>query len=140
MRKYNIPAFMMKWKRKITLTYSMIVRGSSWKTLILCDIGLQHIPKSTIFMHPYAICISDSVQLGENCDIRQCVTIGNRHPNQKQGITKVGDGVFFGAGCTVLGDITIGNNVIIGAGAIVLADVPDNMTIVGIWKGAKNGL
>lgn len=138
--KRDIPTYIMKWKRRIIVTYSVITKGFSWKTLLLCDIGLHRIPKSTIFMHPYAICISDSVQLGENCDIRQCVTIGNRHPKQKQGVTKVGDRVFFGAGCTVLGYITIGNNVIIGAGAIVLADVPDNMTIVGIWKGAKNGL
>jgi serine acetyltransferase len=136
MRKYDIRTFLMKWRRKTVVTYAMFIKGFSWKTLIMCDIGLHLIPKSTTFMHPYAICINDSVKMGENCDIRQCVTLGNRHPKKPQGETTIGNNVFFGAGCTVLGDVRIGDNVIIGAGAIVLSDVPRNTTVTGIWKGS----
>jgi serine acetyltransferase len=73
--------------------------------------------------------------MGDNCSIRQCVTIGNKYSTSPKGKTRVGNNVFFGAGCIVLGDITIGNNAVIGAGSIVLADVPENTTVVGTWKG-----
>lgn len=135
MRKYDIRTFLNKWKRKTIVTRAMITKGFPWKTLMLCDIGLHQIPKSTKFMHPYAICISDNVRLGENCNIRHCVTIGGRYPHTPAGDTIIGNNVYFGTGSMVLGTVTVGDNVIIGAGAIVLADVPDNTTVVGVWKG-----
>lgn len=134
MKKYDIITYLKKWKRRIILTYACITKGFSWKTLILCDICLHRIPRSTKFMHPYAICINDNVIIGENCDVRHCVTIGTRYPNIPHKITYIGNNVFFGVGCTVLGDVMIGDNAIIGAGAIVLADVPAYTTVTGVWK------
>ena len=39
-----------------------------------------------------------------------------------------------GAGCTVLGDITVGSGATVGASAIVTRDVPDGGTVVGVNK------
>lgn len=50
---------------------------------------------------------------------------------EKDGAT-IGKNCLLGAGCCVLGDITIGNNVKIGANAVVLENVPDNCTVVGV--------
>jgi len=44
----------------------------------------------------------------------------------------VGDDVYFGAGCKVVGQVKIGSRVKIGANAVVLKDVPDDCTAVGI--------
>lgn len=65
--------------------------------------------------------------MGKNCVIFQNVTIGSN--GTPIGPT-IGNNVFFGAGCVVLGDIHIGNNVRIGANAIVVKDIPDNCTVV----------
>lgn len=43
----------------------------------------------------------------------------------------VGDGVWLGARCTILGGVTIGPGTVIGAGVTVAADVPPNMLITG---------
>lgn len=76
-----------------------------------------------IFVHAKSI--------GKNCSIRQDVTIGADHiPNGS--IPTIGDNVEFGAGCKVLGGITVGNNVVIGANAVVVHDVPDNCVVAGI--------
>lgn len=105
------------------------IRGWPFR-LLLCDIDLYSLPKSTKFTHPYAITIGTSV-LGENCIIRQCVTIGRIKEND---VVVLGNNVDIGCNTIILGDIKIGNNVKIGAGAIVLADIPSNKTVVGLWK------
>ncbi len=76
-----------------------------------------------IFLNP------DTV-IGENCTIRQGVTIGNRQ--EEHDVPIIGDNVDIGAGARILGAIHIGNNVSIGANAVVLCDVPDNSIAVGV--------
>jgi serine O-acetyltransferase len=96
-----------------------------------CDIKCR-IPKSTRFSHHgIGIILARKVKLGENCLLRQNVTMGQRH-----GVCeiKVGDNVIFGAGSCVLGKVRIGNNVKIGANSVILKDVPSNFVVTGIWK------
>ncbi len=93
----------------------------------LCDIPIQDMPASTKIGHPFGIVISPSTTFGENCTIYQNVTIGN-------GEVIAGNNVLIGAGVIILGNIKIGNDVKIGAGAIILKDIPDNTTVVGVWK------
>ena len=45
---------------------------------------------------------------------------------------KVGNNVWFGAGCTVLAGVTIGDNAVIGAGSVVTRDIPDNVVAAGV--------
>lgn len=66
-------------------------------------------------------------KIGKNCIFFQNVTIGTN--GSRIGPT-IGDNCFFGAGCVVVGDITIGNNVKVGANAIVTKSIPDNCTVV----------
>ena len=44
----------------------------------------------------------------------------------------VGNNVWFGAGCIVLGGVTIGDNTVIGAGSVVTKDIPSNVIAVGV--------
>ena len=89
-----------------------------------CNIG-----RGLIIYHYSGIVINGNVVIGENCVIRQGVTIGNK--NFENDVPTLGDNVDIGAGAVIIGRIKIGNNVKIGANAVVLKDVPDNHIAVG---------
>jgi serine O-acetyltransferase len=73
---------------------------------------------------PYGIFIPP-VKFGANCTFTTVTLINS-------GCKSVGDNVYFGAGCKIIGDVKIGNNVVIVANSVVLTDVPDNLTIMGV--------
>lgn len=50
------------------------------------------------------------------------------------GFCKIGESSFMGVNSTLANNITVGNNCVIGAGALVVGNVPDNQTVVGIWR------
>lgn len=49
-----------------------------------------------------------------------------------EGVPKIGNDVFLGCGCVLLGDIEIGDGAVIGANAVVTKSVPAGCTAVGI--------
>ena len=44
----------------------------------------------------------------------------------------IGNNVYFGAGCKVIGGVTIGDNVVVSANSLVIADVPSDCTVLGV--------
>ncbi|MCF7958273.1 MAG: serine acetyltransferase [Phycisphaerae bacterium] len=106
-----------------------IWRGWDLRLITACDMNISKIPASTDFSHPVGIIISSKVKLGQNCSIRQNVTLGLQYDNEKD-YPQVGDNVHIGAGAIILGGITIGDRAIIAAGAIVLKDVPADTTYI----------
>lgn len=81
--------------------------------------------------HFGGIVISGDAEFGDDCVIRNGVTVGLRHAGQR-GSPIVGSRVDIGAGAKVLGPIRIGDDVQIGANAVVLTDVPSNCIAVGV--------
>lgn len=77
--------------------------------------------------HGIGIVIHQYSEIGEGTKIYQNVTIGSGTHGPK-----VGKNCLLGAGCCILGDITIGDNVKVGANAVVLHNVPSNSTVVGV--------
>jgi serine O-acetyltransferase len=73
---------------------------------------------------PYGIFIPP-VKIGANCTFTTGTLINS-------GCKSVGDNVYFGAGCKIIGDVKIGNNVVVVANSVVLTDVADNITIMGV--------
>lgn len=71
----------------------------------------------------------DSI-IGEDCLFGQGITIGGRGPHK--GVPKIGNNVYLGPGCRILGPIDIGDNVIIGPNAVVISDIPSGSIAVGI--------
>ncbi|MBV5327323.1 MAG: serine acetyltransferase, partial [Chlorobium sp.] len=69
--------------------------------------------------------------IGNDCIIRQGVTIGNRYIHAPHDAPILGHHVNVGAGAKILGKITLGNNAAIGANAVVLHDVPEGAAAVG---------
>jgi serine O-acetyltransferase len=82
--------------------------------------------------HNGCICIHGNAVIGDDCLIRQGVTIGNNGYEDPLGAPTIGNGVQIGAGAKVLGRVTVGNNVTIGANAVVISDVPDNVVVFGV--------
>lgn len=85
-----------------------------------------------IIEHFGCIIIHGETIIGDDCSIRQGVTIGNRRGNAHLEAPVIGDRVHIGAGAKLLGKINVGNDVDIGANAVVLKDVPANHIAVGV--------
>lgn len=83
--------------------------------------------------HPHCVVIGRGVVIGENCTLRQGVTIGNvTYRNGDASESPVlGNDVELGANAVVIGAITIGDGVTIGAGTVVTKDLPPGATVVG---------
>lgn len=107
------------------------------RVFFCCDIGIgAQIDPSCIFHHSGLGCVihQDAV-VGRNCRFFQHVTIGSAWPGGSSpgvGVPKVGNDVFLGCGCVLLGDIDIGDGAVIGANAVVTKSVPAGCTIAGI--------
>jgi serine acetyltransferase len=90
--------------------------------MALCDIPFEDIPASTYFAHPYGITIAKGTIMGERCVFASNVTIGTRRPffNARPELPAlIGNDVFFGAGCVVLGGIVIADRTIVGANEVL---------------------
>lgn len=81
--------------------------------------------------HFGGIIISGYARFGDDCRIRNGVTVGLRRIDEPVA-PSVGNNVDIGAGAKLLGGITIGDNSIIGANAVVIQDVPANSVAVGV--------
>ena len=94
------------------------------------------IGRRLVIEHVGGIVISGDAVFGDDCILRNGVTVGLRNRKQR-GSPRLGDRVDIGAGAKLLGPIRIGNDVAIGANAVVLCDVPDNCIAVGIPAQVK---
>jgi serine O-acetyltransferase len=81
--------------------------------------------------HFGGIILSGDAVFGDDCVIRNGVTVGLRHTGQR-GAPVIGNRVDIGAGAKILGAIRIGDDVAIGANAVVLTDVPSDSIAVGV--------
>jgi len=93
-----------------------------------CEVTLG---RRFVIDHFGGIIVSGDAVFGDDCRIRNGVTVGLRHTEQR-GSPVIGTRVDIGAGAKVLGPIHIGDDVAIGANAVVITDVPSNSIAVGI--------
>ena len=88
--------------------------------------------RRVVIEHQSAIIIHGYCTIGDDCIIRQGVTLGNRYLEKPLDSPQLGDRVNIGAGAKILGKINLGDDVNIGANAVVLSDIPAGKTAVGI--------
>ncbi|NJL62386.1 MAG: serine acetyltransferase [Methylacidiphilales bacterium] len=88
--------------------------------------------RRVVIEHQGAIVIHGYCAIGDECIIRQGVTLGNRYVDKPLEAPRLGKRVNVGAGAKIFGDVNIGDNVNIGANAVVLQDIPPGATAVGI--------
>lgn len=91
------------------------------------------IGKGLSLYHGQALVLNQGVILGDNCTLRNSVTIG--HKKLTDGTfsrcPRLGNHVDVGANVVIIGDIEIGDNVVIGAGSVVTKSIPANSVAVG---------
>lgn len=88
--------------------------------------------RRVIVEHQSGIIIHGDSVIGDDCILRQGVTLGNRYLDRPFDAPKLGERVNVGAGAKVLGAVQIGDGASIGANAVVLQDIPAGQTAVGI--------
>lgn len=94
-----------------------------------CDLG-RPLPLSTFLPHPQGIVVGSHVQIGEQVVIGHQVTLGGRNLKIED-MPTVQDRAYLGAGCKILGKVTIGRGATVGANAVVTRDVPAGGVVVG---------
>jgi serine acetyltransferase len=89
--------------------------------------------KGLIIYHGQALVVNQNVVIGNNCVLRNSVTIGHKKlaDGTFSGCPRIGNNVDVGANVCIIGDVVIGDNVVIGAGSVVIKSIPDNCTVVG---------
>lgn len=119
----------------IRAPFSLIYRGHYRYIRNVYGIDLPYTVKlgrRVVIEHQGAIVIHGDSEIGDDCIIRQGVTLGNRYLEHPFDAPKLGARVNVGAGAKILGDVVLGNDVNIGANAVVLSNVPSGVTAVGI--------
>lgn len=88
--------------------------------------------RRVIIEHQGAIVIHGHSEIGDDCIIRQGVSLGNKSLDKSWDAPRLGNRVNIGAGAKLLGGIVVGDDVNIGANAVVTGDVEAGQTVVGI--------
>lgn len=92
------------------------------------------IGKHLFIDHGFTV-IGETVEIGDNVTIYQCVTLGGTNPADgvpgKRHPTLMND-VIVGSGAQILGPIIVGERARIGANAVVTREVPEGAVMVGI--------
>lgn len=88
--------------------------------------------RRVVIEHQSGIVIHGECSIGDDCIIRQGVTMGNRYLERPFDAPKLGKRVNVGAGAKIFGNVSIGDDANIGANAVVLSDIPPGKTAVGI--------
>ena len=104
-------------------------------TEMLCGVTIgvsAKIGRRLVIEHSGGIVVHGNSVIGDDCIIRQGVTIGNRRLDRPREAPQIGNRVNIGAGAKILGGVRIGDDVEIGANAVVIADVPSGAIAVGV--------
>lgn len=88
------------------------------------------IGKGLFLGHLGSIVINAGVQMGDNINIAQGVTIGYSNAGQHRGCPIIGDNVWIGTNSVIVGGIKIGNDVMIAPNTFVNFDVPDHSLVI----------
>lgn len=94
--------------------------------------GIEMYPSARIgrrlrIAHQHGIVIHPWSVIGDDCIIRQGVTIGAGGTGV--GAPRIGDRVKIGAGAVIAGTITVGDDVTIGPNAVVMTNVPSGSIV-----------
>ncbi|MFL5346965.1 MAG: serine O-acetyltransferase [Hyalangium sp.] len=80
--------------------------------------------------HFGSIYVGPGVRIGRHCNISQVCFIAAAEDGS--GAPVIGERVYLGAGCKIVGNVRIGDGAAIGANAVVVDDVPANGVVAGV--------
>lgn len=120
--------------RMLRVPLSVLYRVMARRVLRSYGIELDYSTKlgrRVVIDHQSGIVINGYCVIGDDCRLRQNVTMGVRRADDL-GCPTLGSNVDVGAGAVLLGGITIGDNAVIGANAVVITDVPEGSYALGV--------
>ena len=84
-------------------------------------------------VHFGRVIVAPKVKIGDNCNLFTGVTIGSTvtRNGKKGGVPSIGNSVWIGPNCVLVGPIKVGNNVLIAANSYINFDIPDNSIVIG---------
>ena len=127
--RYKFKCKLIRWP----LAIIHLILAKFGEILFGITIGVSaRIGQRLIIEHSGAIVVHGNASLGDDCIIRQGVTIGNRRLDAPFDAPQIGNRVNIGAGAKILGGVTIGDDAVIGANAVVIKDVPSRAIAVGV--------
>lgn len=91
-----------------------------------------HIGRRVVIEHQHGIVVHGRTVIGDDCILRQGVTLGVRSMDRLDDAPVLGRGVNIGAGAKILGHVEVGDHASIGANAVVLEDIPPGALAVGV--------
>ena len=119
------------YKHNLKFLARAISQWSRFWTGIEIHPGAQ-IGRRFVIDHGMGIVIGETAEIGDDCLLYQCVTLGGTGKDKGKRHPTLGNNVLVGSGAKVLGPFTVGDNARIAAGAVVLSEVPANATAVGV--------
>ncbi len=93
--------------------------------------------RQVVIEHQGGIVVHGDTTIGDQCVIRQGVTLGMKNTNKPFDAPTLGKGVDVGANAVVLGAIVVGDGASVGANSVVLKDVEAGALAVGVPAEAK---
>ncbi len=107
-----------------------------WKRLLEVYSGISLSPRAKIgpglYINHFGSIFVGDVNIGENCNLSQEVTIGVAGRGDKRGMPVLGDRVYIAAGAKVFGQVVLGDDVVVGANAVVTKSFPDCSVVGGV--------
>lgn len=107
--------------RKIQFHHRSLLMGFSIPINVF-DSGLS-------IAHYGTIVVNGNCKIGKNCRIQTGVTLGSTNGCTEAPV--LGDNIFLGDGCKIIGNISIANDVAIGANAVVVKSITEPGTTWG---------
>lgn len=120
---------LMQWSRRRRLPVLEMICNKVNVVACRCIIGRgADFGPGLVLVHADGVVINGAVRGGRGVTIEHQVTVGA----EGRLSPVLGDGVFLGAGCKVVGAVRVGDHAKVGANAVVIADVPPHATAVGV--------
>ena len=92
-------------------------------------IGINTCGKGLCITHPNCIQINWHAECGDNLRIQEGVTVGGG----KEGAPRIGNNVYLGSGCKIIGGVYIADRCVVGANAVVVHDIiEEGITVAGV--------
>ena len=128
LRKYEYWVNQHRGVKKLMVQfYKMLHHRSSVKLGI--GIGPNCCGKGVSIAHAGTIQINGDARIGENLRIQEGVTIGAG----RTGVPTIGNNVYLGTGCKIIGNIKIADDCAVGANAVVVKDIVEKgITVAGV--------
>lgn len=128
-------AWRMTFRQPLRAPLSIIYRWMFRRCRNVYGIELPYTVKlgrRVVIEHQGDIIVHGNAEIGDDCILRQGVTLGNMSLERRFDAPKLGRGVNVGAGAKILGAVRVGDFAAIGANAVVMRDVPAGAIAMGI--------